>query len=237
MEIDHIVAVGLFILVLGIAIGFVSYSITDTRESIKLNNLKKKSDVIFQNIFREDTNISLLSKAYKVHVYVETPPKDSTEKEIVIIDLGKYGEFDQYSITVKDDLGNKYAFDESGTQIRFSSYINKIPKKFTVFYDDDSNFTSARTTTIDGIDSVKEKVYIPEPIRIIQFRKMSELSKRQYTTSSADYHISIFTNERQYFNYGPKPRPTQSVVVKEVPVLLQLPSADIIEARLRLEVF
>ncbi|MBI4895831.1 MAG: hypothetical protein HY831_05040 [Candidatus Aenigmarchaeota archaeon] len=217
MEVDYLLAIGIFVAVFAFSIAFVSNNVLQEKETIKSDIIKEQAENLFNDI-SSGKNISLISPMYRLYIYAEN--KNSTSvKELITVDLNKYGSNDPYSVSIYDQNNNNYNYAVGTGQIMFSSQISgSSSKSFVLYYDDDSNFPT-NSSNVQGNDTIKEQVYGPEKIYVVQNNLLNLLKNSNQTVDN--FHIIITDIDgRHLLDYGPTIN-GRNVIVKRKPVVIQ----------------
>ncbi|GEM_PF-6091164 len=217
MEVDYLLAIGIFVAIFAFSIAFVSNNVLQEKETIKSDIVKEQAENFFNDI-ASGKNISLVSPMYRLYIYAENK-NSSSVKELITIDLNKYGTNDPYSVTIYDQNNNTYDYAVGTGQVIFSSQISGgSSKSFVLYYDDDSNFP-VNSSIVQGNDTIKEQVYGPEKIYVVQNKLLNSLKNSNQTVDN--FHITVTDlNGKHILDYGPTIS-GRTVVVKRKPVVIQ----------------
>lgn len=237
IQIDYIISLGLFLVVFAfIVFGTSSYfvNIKDTIDVVSLRTeaftLLRLSDSDFtpagwngtSNISR--IGLSTTVKRFRVYVNNSKPfyinqslnvtNLDGTEQgsEIVRLNLSQLGfqGHDFNSTAIYNTANVSIPFQRNADNISFVVSINAFSVTyFTVYIDDDSNFTGA-SSSISGSDTLNELVMAPEKLEVLQYSKIQRLNQSVYsfvknsTKMRGDFSIRITdaVTNNAFIDYG-----------------------------------
>jgi hypothetical protein len=180
------------------------------------------------------------TRAWRVYVGVDNP--SGTKNEISRFRFSEvgFGTADMNSVAVytSPPYGSSLQFSKFSDEISWSSQIPPGTTVYTLWFDDDSNF-SDRSQAISGSDNLTQTVWPPEPVWLIQHNALQALSVEAYASAKETYNfrIRLLDGNATAFSYGLTPPVKQSVAVASKPVLYQKPNADIGLARMIVEVW
>lgn len=217
MEVDYLLAIGIFVAVFAFSIAFVSNNVLQEKETIKSDIVREQAESFFNEI-SSGKNVSLISPMYRLYIYAKNE-NSSTIKELIVVDLNKYGNNDPYSSIVFDQNNNTYEYSVGTGQVMFSAQIaGGSGKTFVMYYDDDSNFP-ANSSSVQGNDTINEQIYGPEKIYVVQNKLLNILKNSNQT--SDNFHITVTdVNGNHLLDYGATVN-GRNVFVKRKPVLIQ----------------
>jgi hypothetical protein len=188
----------------------------------------------YENIARH-TNLE--SNAYRFSVRVNNSPAwwkqgnpwKNLSSELVAINYTNYGlDPDIGSTTIFDDTGNYVPYEVSGKAVIFTTNIPvNATKNYTIYFDDDSNFTR-QSTPQAGFDNLTEQVFGPERVMVIEQRKMELLAGSSYSFIKSfnglpkDFRISVVDSQTgSAFAFGGTPPNAGNIVAMRRFVIFQ----------------
>ena len=114
----------------------------------------------------------------------------------------------------------------------------KIHTPFTVYFDDDSNFTS-RSVAVSGYDNLTEIVYPAEEVMVVKYNKIIDINKTSYSlvkniSGISDFRLRVIdaTTNQTFLDYG-SPTPTKAnIVALQRRLLYQNSTAGIVQGKI-----
>lgn len=227
-QMDYIIAIGIFVVVFALVIQIVTNYFSNitqntnirlmTSEGIELLKIADEGYTPGSWSGNESTlrQIGFETKAYRINVrinnsigrwYNQGLPWQTITNELVKINFTDFGlNPDLGSVYVYDDDGSEVAHEINGNRVIFRVNIPvNVTKNYTVYFDDDSNFT-IQSTAQTGVDNLSEVISF-DKISVLQYTKMFLLNGTNYTLVKnstglqKDFRISIVDNVTA-FQYG-----------------------------------
>ena len=184
------------------------------------------------------------TKAYKMFIVVNNTQNYYTNQSLIVanqpselISLN----YTQFGYIV--DINSTVVYNESNSSVPYSissdtiNFVANITSGrsmlFTVYFDDDSNFTS-RSVTVSGYDNLTEIFYPVEEVRIVQYKRILEINKTSYSlvkniSGISDFRFRIIdaiTNQT-FLDYGSLPSSRDNVVALQRYILYQNSTAGV----------
>ena len=244
IQIDYIIAAGIFFLVFAFTINFLTDYLTTTKELSEIIELRTRALSLLGMADREfdDERIGLQSDAYRFYMLVNNTKEnlisqeeaDDLNNELVEFSL-PLGSFDENSVAIYSD-GSQIPCSKSGDMIRFVTDIDANQSKlFTVYLDDDSNFTGS-FVEISYFDNVTEKMYPMEKISLLQYRNIQKLGNSDYSAvknNTGDFYVTIYDSTgNKFFGFGGSVPRKGDVIALERYVIYQNSTAGIENGRI-----
>ena len=257
VQIDYIIAAGLFLMIFVVFITFATEYFSTTKESVRLMILRGEAigllGVAEQGYVPENwtedsypSRIGLATTVYRFFILANNTGGGALTDELVQFNYTEIGfEGIDYNSTIVYDDNNTVSYNISRDMVTFKTDIeaNEV-KWFTVYFDDDSNFTD-RSAVISGTDSLSEKIYPVEEISLLQYKKIQLLNASNYTKmkNSSDiennFRIKIYDIglNQTFLDYGGDLPAKGDVIALQRYVLYQNKTADIRNGRLTIRVW
>lgn len=255
IQVDFVIAASLFIVIFA----FVVISLTNYISTIRIqtNSLGIKAEA-FSLLDLTERNFSpnkigLGTQIFRFYVIINNSqthmidplkPIGNLTDELVNINFSDYG--------INKDINSTVIYDENNSLVDYqitsidnitfliSIQANSV-KTYTIYFDDDSNFTS-RSVVLSGTDNLTEKVIKPEKINAIQFKSLQVINATNYeltrnsTGVKNNFRIRLVDNTT-FFSYGPEPPREGDVVSLQRYVLYQNSTCDINNGLIIVDVF
>lgn len=256
IQMDFIIATGVFIGVFGLIVFMLTSYLSTIRIETQSLDLKSESFSLFSLTERNfsNTKLGLKTDIYRFYVIVNNSGSywidqsktvaDLTD-EIVNINFSDYG--------LRKDINSTIIYAEDGTIVNYEitsadniSFLVSINtntvKTYTIYFDDDSNFTS-RSVSISGTNNLTEKVMQTEKINAIQFKSLQQLNSTDYVTLKNnlgvknDFRIKLVDNSTNIFEYGANVPRSGDVVALQRYVIYQNSTGNINSGRIIVQTF
>jgi hypothetical protein len=243
MQIDYIVAAGIFILVVGSAIYFATNNLTNVEDEAKLMKLKAAAQVLLSGEF--DVNISqrpdLFGDIRSFYVLVNNTKQNyltgedaiDLEAELVVINFSTLG----FDYNINSTYIDNILYEIVADTVRFNISLNANESKWVRIYFDETNFTS-RTKTVAGVNNLTERIYPVYSFPVVKWNKLLILNQTDYTEMKKfvgfDFNLTVYGAE--IFSYGSSAK-KGDVVALEKPVLVQNSSGSITDGRVVVQVW
>lgn len=263
-QIDYMIAASIFLVVFAFMVNFVTNYYADIRTTVVISSMKSQAlsllsiaDFGFEPDSSQPERLGLKSNAYRFLIVVnnnqsylinQSESVINRGNELVSFNLTTMGFTNSdYNSTVIYDLSTNFtvAYQRNTDLIRFNISINANQlKSFTVYFDDDSNFTGTSITVTAG-NNITERIYPVEEISLIQWKKLNELTQlsygsvKNYTSLQYDFNILLtdVSTGNTIMEYG-DPLPGRGTVVSvERMVLYQNSTAGIGTGKIIVRVF
>ncbi len=213
IHIDYLIAAGIFFLIFVFTINFLTDYLATTKELSSIAELRSRALGLLGMADRGFYEPGLQSDAYRFYILLNNTADNlinqssasDLSNELVEFDVSLLGSFDANSTAIYyNSLALPY--NRSGSMIRFATAIAANQSKlFTVYLDDDSNFTS-NAVPVSYSNNVSEKIYPLERVSLLQYRKIEELGNSNYSIISAnfgDFYLTIYDSSgNKFFGYG-----------------------------------
>lgn len=214
VQVDFIVAAALFIVVFGLIVQLVTNYFTTAESTAEINTLTGEALSLLGvadfgytpdgwSSSGDVDRLGLASRAYRLYIAVDNSKPfylnqsqnatDLTNELVSFLysDLG-FANIDTNSTEIYES-GARVPYNINGNNITFRTDISaNTAKTFTVYFDDDSNFTS-RSAGIDGNNTITETVHFVQPISVLQYRKMQTLNASNYTAVRNSLGVNDFS--------------------------------------------
>ncbi len=262
IQLDYIIALGLFILMLNFMINYMTNFVTVSKESLEVVSLRSKASTLIKTLADYETtwnssdvssypeNIGLKTKAYWFFVLVNNTEENlktggnvtSLTNELVRINFTLMNMSpDLFSAVIYDSSRNLVTYDTDGNTIIFNVDLDINESKwFEVFIDDDSNFTDNTGTVSTALDNITETIYPLRYLDIIQYRKIEKLNSSNASSFASKTGIDRFFIElldsagNQVFNFSTGDIPERAdVIALEKAVVYQNSTAGIEKGKLK----
>ena len=262
IQLDYIIALGLFILMLSFMINYMTNFVTVSKESLEVVSLRSKASTLIKTLADYETtwnssdvssypeNIGLKTKAYWFFVLVNNTEENlktggnvtSLTNELVRINFTLMNMSpDLFSAVIYDSSRNLVTYDTDGNTIIFNVDLDINESKwFEVFIDDDSNFTDNTGTVSTALDNITETIYPLRYLDIIQYRKIEKLNSSNASSFASKTGIDRFFIElldsagNQVFNFSTGDIPERAdVIALEKAVVYQNSTAGIEKGKLK----
>ncbi|MFC2143243.1 hypothetical protein ACFLQN_02485 [Candidatus Aenigmatarchaeota archaeon] len=251
-QIDFVLSVGVFLVAVIIVLGFMTDYVIPIQETSDVEVMRSKAIDLLNLIEKENSELSLFTTMYKFNIKVENSNEylinashtvgnlnnETVKFNFTLFNL-RHG-VDPNSVSILDNESNPVPHARNDMLISFLTDIGiyKI-KYFTVYFDDDSNFTSTGEE-IEGINAINEIVYPIEERKIIQYRKILKMVDYDYqelkNMLGTEFKIELqsYTN---FFEIGGTAPERGDISVIERSVIIQGSDRQIEEGKLRLYVW
>ena len=245
------ISIGIFFVVFSfIILGVTSY-LTNVKDTIDIVTLRTEAFSLLRSAETDFSpsgwngtgNISRIGLATTVkrfRIYANNSKPFYTNQSLNVTDLGSeiirlnmselgFQRHDFNSTVIYDSANASVPYQRDGDNISLAASVNSLAVVyFTVYIDDDSNFTGA-SSSISGSDILNELVTAPEKIEALQYNKIHRLSISSYsnvknsTQIRSDFNMLLtdtLTNTA-FMNYGDIVARSSNVVSLERLVLFQ----------------
>ncbi len=256
IQLDFMISIGIFFVVFSfIILGVTSY-LTNVKDTIDIVTLRTEAFSLLRSAETDFlpsgwngtgnvSRIGLATTVKRFRIYVNNSKPfyinqshnvtnlDGTEfgSEIVRLNLSQLGfQGHDFNSTVIYNTANvSIPFQRDADNISFTVSINAFSVTyFTVYIDDDSNFTGA-SSSISGSDTINELVTAPEKVEALQYNKVQRLNISAYTAvknstkvrSSFNIIVKDIVTGAVFIDYGDTVARSSNVVSLEKLVLFQ----------------
>ncbi|MBI5061177.1 MAG: hypothetical protein HZB67_02585 [Candidatus Aenigmarchaeota archaeon] len=201
-ELDYIIAIGIFIIIIGVVINYMTNYFTTAEDSIRIMALQTEADSMMRisdfgfypdNWTNESypDRIGLQSYVYRFFILVNNTQSHllnqsqnvtSLSAELVSFNYTTLGltVVDYNSTLVYNDTDGVIGCSISGDKVTFNASVSANSARwFTVYFDDDSNFTNM-SVPVGGTDNIDEKIFAVEKISLLQYEGMQRLQAADY---------------------------------------------------------
>ncbi|MFH1420801.1 MAG: hypothetical protein ABIG30_02430 [Candidatus Aenigmatarchaeota archaeon] len=234
IEIDFIVAVAVFITIFMIVVGAANNYFSLSTENMEILSLRDDTNHILGLLHSIDSDFSLSTTAYRIDVVANG--KKTSNNELAVFDVSKYNA-DYNSFSLYDpETRSSMILAGSTTKIFSYSIKNGETKRFYVYFDDDSSFSS-HAVSYTGDDKIEEMVYSAVPVRIVQYNKISSLLSMNYEQLKSRLNVRDFHIKLDAFEYGATVPVEGDIVSIAMPVLYQKENAGLGFAQLTVSVW
>lgn len=266
-QIDYVIAIGIFIVVFGVTINYLTNYFRTVEDPIRITTLRSQALSLmniadfgfFPDNWTNETypdRIGLQSDAYRFYILVNNTQSNLVNQSQSVVDLTNelvsfnytylgFSVVDYNSTAIYNETGSIVDYGRSGDTISFAVNISANSQKwFTVYFDDDSNFTD-RTKTISGSNNLTEKIFSTEKISLIQYKKIQRLQAANYakiknsTGTFFDFYLNITDVSRgvSIFAFGENIPNETNVISLQRYVIYQNSTADIVKGRMLTKVW
>jgi len=159
--------------------------------------------------------------------------------------LLNYPKIDYKSTKVYDDMNVSLAYQIRGDNITFAANVNASQARwYMIYFDDDSCFED-RSSLASGTNNISETLYPIKKVSVLQYRKIEDLNRTNYTAVknqteiASDFRIRIYdTDTSSYFReFGSSPARGRNIVSYQRYMLFQNETADINYGRIVFQVW
>lgn len=231
VQIDFILAVGLFFTVFIVILGATNSYFSVSLQDAHIQELRSGANFLMSMLATTESNVSLTTVAFKMEI--DALSKKNLKTELVSFDMSSYGTIDYNSVMVYDpDTGYNTIPAGSTTKAFLTELKANAMKKFYVYFDDDSSF-GAKSVTYQGDDKVNETVWPATTTVMVQYNKIVSFSSRNYdliknTFGLDEFHVSL-TN---MIDFGPAVPDEGDIVSTTMRVLYQKSDGQIASGNL-----
>lgn len=144
----------------------------------------------YKNLNTDYSKLAITSKAYRFYIKVNNTGQ-SVSDELIVFNLTKIGYFDIDSGSVRIYDGNTTLdYERKSEEYRFKFDFNSEETKvFTVWFDDDSNFTYPTVSLGNTTDNLSEVIFPPISVKLLSYDGMTNLNEYNYTQLKNDMGI------------------------------------------------
>jgi len=265
MHVDYIIAAGIFIVVFGVVVHTTISYFTTAESAADISVLTGHAysllsiiDYGFEPPSWNGTGslerLGLATRAYRFVIVVnnsqdfyinQSQPVGNLVNELVSFNYSDIEGVDINSTSVYDGSA-EVPYQINGGNITFRTDINANEVKyFTVYFDDDSNFTS-KSTAVNGNNTLREYFLAIQPVNVIQYKKIQILNSSNYTSvkdsiSGRDFRITLknieVTPNTNFFTYGADVPRSGNVVSMQRYSIFQNSTAGIIDGKVIIQVW
>lgn len=167
--------------------------------------------------------------------------------ELVVFNYSEmgYNNVDYKSTKIYDDMNMSLPYQINGDNITFVADVNASQARWYIVYFDDDSIFEDRSSAVTGVDNLSETRYAVEKINVLQFRKIMDLNRTNYTAArnlteiGSEFRIRIYdVNTSSYFySFGSTPPRRGDIVSFQRYMLYQNSTADINRGRMRIQVW
>lgn len=256
IQLDFMISIGIFFVVFSfIILGVTSY-LTNVKDTIDIVTLRTEAFSLLRSAETDFlpsgwngtgnvSRIGLATTVKRFRIYVNNSKPfyinqshnvtnlDGTEfgSEIVRLNLSQLGfqGHDFNSTAIYNTANVSIPFQRDADNISFTVSINAFSVTyFTVYIDDDSNFTGA-SSSISGSDTINELAAAPEKVEALQYNKVQRLNVSAYTAvknstkvrSNFNIIVKDIVTGAVFIDYGDIVARSSNVVSLEKLVLFQ----------------
>ncbi|MCD6557647.1 MAG: hypothetical protein J7K31_01280 [Candidatus Aenigmarchaeota archaeon] len=276
IQMDYILAIGIFLLMFSVLIVFSANYLQTMKNTLSVSLRRgTATDLLesitsydsswnYSNVFSYPSKLGLKTDMYRFFVLVNNSQNylknqsgslTALTNELVEINKTAFGfSFDENSILILDENGNSVGYNISGDNIIFNVNVSiNEARWFTVYFDDDSNFTDQTSFVNTSLNNITEVTYPLEKINVIQYKKVYDLNLSNYTAMKSalgldyDFHIRLYNESGDTFldyatGYDQSEIPERgNVIALQRPIIYQYASSwkisDIKEGKIVVYVF
>jgi hypothetical protein len=262
LQIDFIVAIGIFVAIFALVIQAITVYFSNaestsdveilTTQTISMLGILDSGFVPASwNGTEQIDRLGIATKAYKFFIvvnntqlfyYNQSQSPGNLANELVSFNYTSMGirNIDINSTSIYYD-NKEVPYNINADNITFRTDIGKNTVKiFTVYFDDDSNFTS-RSVSISGSNYIRETIQAALPFNLIQYKKTAILNSSNYTAvrnalGAKNFRLTIHNIEKKpyavFFDYGGEVPRAGNIVAIQRYALFQNSTAGINEGRL-----
>lgn len=247
-QIDFIVAIGIFLIVMAFVVSYMTDFITPLRDVSNSANIRQRSFVLMSEIESEQSVLSLYTTAFRVKIKLENSGEFLINKSHPITDLAKeavklntskinFSKIDRFSFAIYNESMDYLDYYIAGDLIVFNSSIDAWETKyFYVYFDDDSSF-SDNTVEMNASNRLNEIVYPVEEITVLQQKKLQLLQASSYeylrSIANGDFAIIVDGEDGSRTLIGEEPPSRKDLTVLEKNVVMQDAGAKIMKGVVR----
>ncbi len=263
LHVDYIIGMSIMIFLLAIVVIASNTFLTSTTsekdisvltaQAIGMLTISEKEHVFFgeKNISR----VGIGTAAYRITVVVnntqtflinQTGPLVNLVNEKIVINFTSLGfpGININSTAIYDQNGTMQPYNIDADSAVFRTDINASNSKiFTVYFDDDSNFTSS-SSAVSGVNNLSEKILMLQEIPVVQFKKILQLNETVYDhtvniTGIKNFKLTLLDVKTQleFFAYGGLSPSKGNIISFQRYVLYQNSTAGVNKGRLRVQVW
>lgn len=267
-SIDYVIAFGIFIVFLGLIMSLVTDYFAGTNKISKITVLRGEALDLLNSLEKKPVPggwsggpyvLGAGGKAYRFYIVVNNTAlnylnagitAEALTRENVSFSYTRLGfsDIDINSTMIINETGGRVAYNVTNTTITFSVPVQLSEERlFTVYFDDDSNFTdySAAVTGASNNENLTEKIYPAQEIPVIEYREIQRMQNAVYsamknaTGIKNDFSIEIFNSETNatYVTIGADVPKRGDIVALERPVMYQNSTAHVIRGKLIVKVW
>ena len=256
IQLDYMIAAGIFITVFAYLIFYTTDYYTTIREITETVSMRSEALSLMGIAEHEseqwDTEypdrIGIKTKAYRFYILVNnTDPINNLTNELVTFNFTEIGfEYADYNSTMiynQTNFSIPYQLNNSLVTFR-TNLLNSESKLFTIYFDEDSNFTS-KSTTILGNYTISKTAFAIEEISILQYNQINKLSNSNYTKMrnstgvKHDFHIKIYDTiiNQTDLDYGKEVPKRGDIIALERYIVFQNSTGGIRNGKLIIQVW
>jgi hypothetical protein len=246
-QIDFMIAMGIFLVIFASVVQFTTNFFITLREGTETVSLRSSAlDMMYMadmgfipdnwSLADYPKKIGLQTDAYRFFILVNNTLAGNIASELISFnysDLG-FSNIDYSSTSIYDESSNTVAYQISGSNITFNTtMLSSQVKWFTVYFDDDSNFTSM-SSSVSGTNNLTETLYPVQEISLLQYRKIMKLNGTDYekmknsTSMNAGFRITLLNEANStIFDYGGTLPKSSTIISLKRRVLMQNSTAGI----------
>ena len=259
-QIDYVMAMMIFITVTAVTISLTTDYFLTVSDTAQLIVLRSDAADIMDSLGKpaEPANwesgpdvLGAGGKAYRFAVLVNNTASNYLNAGVTATDLaselvsvyyssiGMAG-IDVNSTSIYDEAGNPVNYSMAGDNVTFLASLSAGEAKwFTVYFNDNSNFTN-RSAPVSGANNLSETIYYPEEINLLEYRLIQRLQNSQYgavknsTGLKNDFNIEIVNAQinATYILFGDSAPLRGNVISLEKPIVFQNSTAALIRGKL-----
>lgn len=264
IQVDFVIAVGIFIIVLGFTVNFMTNYLTTIKDTARMVELRADAFSLLEiadrgfapeNWTDYPDRIGLATRAYKFTILVNNTKENLVNQNNNVSDLSNelisfnYSSLGfagvDYNSTAIYYNGNPVAYNISGDVVTFSTAIEaNLTKEFIIYFDDDSAFNDS-STVVSGSNNLTETTYPVEEVTLLQYKKISKLNNSDYSNVKSsigmknDFRIKIYDIElnQTFLSYGGSLPRKGDIVSLQRYVLYQNSTGGIRKGRMTIQVW
>lgn len=248
-HLDYVVAISLMIILLVAVVGFLNTFFSNLNGEKKVSSASAQAASVMSNLLRDSQNITLRpfdlgTRAYRMYIILnntnafyknQSLSAANQPAELVVFNYTHFGfAVDVNSTAIYNETNASVSYNINGYSISFAvNMTSGSSHMFTVYFDDDSNFTS-RSVAVNGFDNITETIFPAEDMLLAQYKKLMALNSSSYAgvknlTGLSDFRFQLVdaSTNQTFLNYGDAPPGRGNVVALQRHVLYQNSTAGV----------
>jgi hypothetical protein len=212
MEIDYIVAVGIFVIIFATAVGSVASMLVANQEASQAELRHIRASGLL-----EWAKMNLTGTVYRVIAHAN----GNSDNELFVINLSDFV-YDRNSVVFYKN-GRSLQYSRIG-DVYSAVYNASDDSNLEVWFDDDSSF-SDRSTAVIGEDRVLEQTWPAEQVEILEWKRIVALNNSDYNIRRQQLGYRFQIKLEPVLSWGEQP--AFGAVVLQQPVLWQDSTGEI----------
>lgn len=245
------ISIGIFFVVFSFVILGVTSYFTNVKDTIDIVTLRTEAFSLLRSAETDSfpsgwngtgniSRIGLATTVKRFRIYVNNSKPfyinqslnvTDLSSEIIRLNMSELGfqRHDFNSTVIYDSANASVPYQRNGDNISFVASVNSFAVVyFTVYIDDDSNFTGS-SSTVSGSDTINELATAPEKVEALQYNKVQRLNISSYsfvknsTKVRSNFNIIVrdTVTDTVFIDYGDIVARSSNVVSLEKLVLFQ----------------